>query len=199
MSDDKVRLKAPLLLSYPCPIKWESMDGDNAVRSCTQCACKVQNITGYSEAQVQDLLARVDGGEQICVAFTVPKIVSASKPTTISPHIKATGSDWLDSTAPVSIQTALLSSPVTKFSIAVAASIGLAYFSPNVCLTASAQGSKTADSYVLAKFPERTPPEFIEHAFARMTDGVWLDDQEHGVWDGRPAPSAIFSSPMTIV
>ena len=70
MSEYEVDSKAPILLSYSCNQKWQEMEGDESKRACELCQCKVQNIDGYSEIQIAQLLEQVDQGQKICVAFT---------------------------------------------------------------------------------------------------------------------------------
>lgn len=65
--------KAPLLLSYACPLKWESLGGEGAVRDCSRCSCRVENITNYNDDQLRELLAKVDSGQPTCVAFIRPE------------------------------------------------------------------------------------------------------------------------------
>jgi len=45
---DQAARTAPLILSYSCSQKWELMAGDESVRNCAQCACKVENISDYT-------------------------------------------------------------------------------------------------------------------------------------------------------
>jgi hypothetical protein len=72
VADSQSQYQAPVLLSYSCPLKWEDMSGDENVRDCSHCACKVQNISDYSADQLAELYSRIDRGERICVAFRVP-------------------------------------------------------------------------------------------------------------------------------
>jgi hypothetical protein len=89
-----------LLLSFACPIEWDAMEGAGKVRNCSQCNCKVQDISDLSKEQVDEVLAQVDAGEQICIAFRAPKRM---------PQRQA---------------------PLIRISIALAASISLAYLTP---------------------------------------------------------------------
>ena len=58
-----------LLLAFPCPIKWESMDGDERERLCKQCSQKVYNISDMTKAEAEAFLAeRVETGNA-CLFF----------------------------------------------------------------------------------------------------------------------------------
>lgn len=57
-----------LVLSYPCPINWESMEGDERERFCKKCSKNVFNITDMSKAEANKFLQeRTDTG--LCVQF----------------------------------------------------------------------------------------------------------------------------------
>lgn len=59
-----------LVLSFPCPVSWESMDGDERERLCKQCAKKVYNISDLSKQEAEKLL-RVNQGKKMCYTFFV--------------------------------------------------------------------------------------------------------------------------------
>lgn len=51
-------------IAAPCAVPWDSMEGDDRVRTCDQCELPVYNITRMSPHEVRDL---VDSGtERIC-------------------------------------------------------------------------------------------------------------------------------------
>jgi hypothetical protein len=54
-------------LDQPCQIPWETMQGDDRVRFCTQCNLHVHNLSVMTEAEATDLLTSRPG--RTCVAF----------------------------------------------------------------------------------------------------------------------------------
>jgi len=63
------RLKAPILLSFSCPVKVQEMEGDDQARMCSRCECSVQNVSDYDSEQLDALQGRIDAGDKICVSF----------------------------------------------------------------------------------------------------------------------------------
>ncbi len=59
-------------LSFTCQKKWKDLAGKGDVRNCQQCHCDVQDVSEYSNKEIQALRLRVDQGENICVAFRQP-------------------------------------------------------------------------------------------------------------------------------
>lgn len=57
-------------LSFACPVKWDTLRGDERERFCEQCGHRVSNLSVMSTAERQDLLARA-GQERICASFYV--------------------------------------------------------------------------------------------------------------------------------
>lgn len=58
-----------LLLAYPCPIKWESMDGNERERLCKQCSKKVYNISDMTKVEAEAFLSEnVERGDA-CLFF----------------------------------------------------------------------------------------------------------------------------------
>lgn len=55
-----------LLISYPCPIDWDNMDGNERKRFCSQCSLNVYNISDMTEEEAEDFLIENEGG---CVKF----------------------------------------------------------------------------------------------------------------------------------
>jgi len=153
--------KAPMLLSFSCPVKLQDMEGDDQVRKCDRCSCSVQNITDYSLEQLEDLQQRVDAGEKLCVSFSRPVAPAAQSP---------------------------LSRPVIRISIAVAASITLAYYAPAVTAPVLAQQpalTTCSDSKTASTSANLLP------IGRKSFDAIQLTSEEHGLWAGRPAPSVI--------
>lgn len=183
---------APLILSYSCSQKWELMAGDESVRNCAQCACKVQNISDYTPVQIEQLLKKVDAGEEICVAFRAPIGASANMPITsvtkASTELYSTVAPSHESAGRILARTATF--PVKKFSVAVAASISLSCLPPSESLSALAKTVEdgSCQAGLLSK------PAVINKTLApknSKTDIVKIVPEDHGHWLGRPAPSAI--------
>ncbi|MCW5823432.1 MAG: hypothetical protein KIT34_11565 [Cyanobacteria bacterium TGS_CYA1] len=59
-----------LVLSFPCPVSWESMDGNERERLCRQCSKKVYNISDLSKKDAEKLL-KVNDGKKMCYTFFV--------------------------------------------------------------------------------------------------------------------------------
>jgi hypothetical protein len=56
-----------LILTYSCPLAWDEMTGNNAIRHCKQCSLNVRNISHAAEADVEDIFVRARSGERVCV------------------------------------------------------------------------------------------------------------------------------------
>lgn len=50
-----------LKIGAPCPMTWESLRGDDQVRSCERCRLNVYNLADMKEAEVGELVARTEG------------------------------------------------------------------------------------------------------------------------------------------
>lgn len=50
-----------LKISSPCPVSWDSMDGDDRVRFCGKCRLNVYNLTQMSPEEVEQTI-RATGG-----------------------------------------------------------------------------------------------------------------------------------------
>ncbi|MFA7338448.1 MAG: hypothetical protein WC028_16800 [Candidatus Obscuribacterales bacterium] len=168
------------------------MAGDESVRNCAQCACKVQDISDYTPEQLEQLLKEVDAGEEICVAFRAPVGASASKSSALATKSSA---DFYRST-PLSLESAAkiqalnTTFPIKKFSVAVAASVSLSCLPPGESLSALAKNAedRSCQAELLSK------PSEINKTLApknSKTDIVKIAPEDHGFWLGRPAPSAI--------
>jgi hypothetical protein len=48
-------------IAAPCPVKWESMTGDERVRHCAQCRLNVFNIAGMPRAEAIALVTKAQG------------------------------------------------------------------------------------------------------------------------------------------
>ena len=56
-----------LEIAKPCPVDWESMPGDERIRSCDQCHKNVYNLSGMSRDEAQELILEQEGRR--CVRF----------------------------------------------------------------------------------------------------------------------------------
>lgn len=54
-------------VASPCPADWDSMIGDERVRSCGQCELNVYNLSAMTKAQAENLIVRTEG--RLCVRF----------------------------------------------------------------------------------------------------------------------------------
>lgn len=58
-----------LMLSFSCPVLWDSMEGDERERLCRQCDKKVYNISQMSKKEAEELLQSSVEGAKKCVKF----------------------------------------------------------------------------------------------------------------------------------
>lgn len=58
-----------LILTFPCPINWDTMEGDERERLCRQCDKKVYNISDMSKSDAEKLLLPKPDGSRNCVRF----------------------------------------------------------------------------------------------------------------------------------
>lgn len=63
-SDDE--LINSLTIAAPCPVSWQSMDGDERVRHCGHCKLNVYNISEMSSKEASALI-RDREGERLCI------------------------------------------------------------------------------------------------------------------------------------
>ena len=56
-----------LKIAAPCPVSWESMDGDERVRHCSNCNKNVYNISDMTAAEANQFLQLT--GQKACVNF----------------------------------------------------------------------------------------------------------------------------------
>jgi hypothetical protein len=54
-------------VASPCPVEWETMDGDDQVRYCTQCKLHVYNLSEMSRDEAEELVERTEG--KLCARF----------------------------------------------------------------------------------------------------------------------------------
>jgi hypothetical protein len=54
-----------LRIANPCPAAWESMEGDERVRSCVLCSRKVYNLSAMARTEAEALVAQTS--DRICV------------------------------------------------------------------------------------------------------------------------------------
>lgn len=189
---DQSERTAPLLLSYSCSQKWELMTGDESVRNCAQCSCKVQNISDYSPLQIAQLLEKVDAGEEICVAFGAPVGASVDKAIALSAKSAAvfyppTVITFEDA---AKLQARTTGFRVKKFSVAVAASVSLSCLPPTESLSAFAKSVEDR-SCQTGSLSEPAVINTTSMPKSSKTDIVKIRPEDHGFWLGRPAPSAI--------
>ncbi|MEP6756270.1 MAG: hypothetical protein ABJA67_12270 [Chthonomonadales bacterium] len=43
-------------IAKPCPVSWDSMQGDDRIRNCSGCNCKVYNIVNFTREEAEELL-----------------------------------------------------------------------------------------------------------------------------------------------
>jgi hypothetical protein len=51
----------------PCPVSWESMDGTDRVRFCSQCRQNVYNLSEMTRPEAEHLIAETEG--KVCLRF----------------------------------------------------------------------------------------------------------------------------------
>jgi len=56
-------------VANPCTEAWEGMAGDDRVRFCGKCEQNVYRLTDLPRAEANELLARAQAGEEICVRY----------------------------------------------------------------------------------------------------------------------------------
>jgi hypothetical protein len=61
-----------VIVEYPCPVKWESMDGDDRVRICSDCKLHVHNLSSMSARDAAEVLKKRET-ERTCVFFVRKK------------------------------------------------------------------------------------------------------------------------------
>jgi hypothetical protein len=52
-------------IASPCSASWEEMKGDNRVRTCDLCQLRVFNLSGMSQREAEELIAKAEG--RLCV------------------------------------------------------------------------------------------------------------------------------------
>jgi len=60
-----------LVLAYPCPIKWEAMEGDERARICSQCSQHVYNISDMTTIEAEKFLSENIETDDACLLFYV--------------------------------------------------------------------------------------------------------------------------------
>ena len=193
MSEYEVDSKAPILLSYSCNQKWQEMEGDESKRACELCQCKVQNIDGYSEIQIAQLLEQVDQGQKICVAFTKAafrsNIPQALRKNRTDAALQALHENWSDISfnfVPNSQDTGVqLPSIFSVTAIRTSVSLLLA---TSIGVTNSAKGSAAE---ILKYGALNSIPSYHSHHPHKLGARLTLEAEERGGWVGRPAPNEI--------
>ncbi len=56
-----------LYIAAPCPVRWDSMTGDDRERACSQCSRKVYNLSSMTKQEAQSFLQ--ENGVNHCVTF----------------------------------------------------------------------------------------------------------------------------------
>ncbi|MBX9688542.1 MAG: hypothetical protein K2X27_17670 [Candidatus Obscuribacterales bacterium] len=56
-----------VLVAAPCPVSWDSMEGDERVRFCSGCSCNVYNISDMSKTEAESFLEK--NGVSQCLRF----------------------------------------------------------------------------------------------------------------------------------
>jgi hypothetical protein len=64
----RARVLDSLRVVTPCPVKWASMKGDDAVRFCDRCQKNVYNVAALSPAEAVALIERAEG--RVCMVLT---------------------------------------------------------------------------------------------------------------------------------
>jgi hypothetical protein len=54
-------------IASPCSTSWEEMKGDDRVRICDYCQLRVFNLSGMSQHEAEELIAKAEG--RLCVRF----------------------------------------------------------------------------------------------------------------------------------
>lgn len=54
-------------IASPCPVAWDTMDGDDKVRYCSECRLHVYNFSAMSRHQAEELVERTEG--RLCGRF----------------------------------------------------------------------------------------------------------------------------------
>ncbi len=65
------KLLENLVLAYPCPIKWEAMEGDERARICSQCSQHVYNISDMTTIEAEKFLSENIETDDACLLFYV--------------------------------------------------------------------------------------------------------------------------------
>lgn len=58
-----------IMISAPCPISWDTMEGDNRVRHCSGCSKNVYNISDLTDREAEDFLQSIAGTNNHCMRF----------------------------------------------------------------------------------------------------------------------------------
>jgi len=61
-----------VIVEYPCPVKWESMDGDDRVRLCSECKLHVHNLSSMPAREAAEVLKKRKT-ERTCIFFVRKK------------------------------------------------------------------------------------------------------------------------------
>lgn len=64
-------------ISYPCTQHWKELKGGRKMRFCEVCQKNVHNICQSSRSERKELLAKIEGGEKVCVYIEPPLVKKA--------------------------------------------------------------------------------------------------------------------------
>jgi hypothetical protein len=64
---ERADLLERMRVASPCPVSWDSMEGDERVRFCRECSLHVYNVSGMTRAEAESLVSRTEG--RLCARF----------------------------------------------------------------------------------------------------------------------------------
>ncbi len=67
-----------LHIASPCPVKWESMRGNDTLRFCKHCSLEVHNISAMTREDAEVLLSQSTGRLCVSAAHTADGVVLTS-------------------------------------------------------------------------------------------------------------------------
>src|SRR5690349_2540044 len=82
------------MLTYKCPIDWDSMTGDDFTRHCDKCNHSVVNVSVSTKEQVDELFNKVKDGKRACVRFDSPPAQADRKVSTIRRLLRSALPNW---------------------------------------------------------------------------------------------------------
>lgn len=82
------------MLTYKCPIDWDSMSGDDLTRHCDKCNHSVVNVSISTKEQVDELFNQVKAGKRACVRFDSSPEQTDRKVSTIRRLLRSALPNW---------------------------------------------------------------------------------------------------------